>query len=252
MDLSGASAVVTGGASGLGLATVRRLRKRGAEVVILDIESSPGEAVAGETGAHFVSGDVRDEASAEAAVARARAIAPLRVVVNCAGVGVAGRTVGRNGKMPLENFTRVLDINLVGTFNVLSTAAAAMADNELVDGERGVVINTASAAAYDGQQGQVPYAASKAAIAGMTLPLARDLAVIGVRVMTIAPGMFDTPLMRTLPEPALQKLQDATPYPKRLGNAEEYASLVESIVDNPYLNGETIRLDGATRLGYPG
>jgi len=252
MKLEGASVLVTGGASGLGEATVRRLHARGARVVIVDRDVKKGEEVARSLGerASFVAADVTSAGDVEAAIARAGETAPLRVAVSCAGVGWAARTINKEGAAhDLELFKTVIGINLIGTFNVARLAAAAMAKAEpLDDGERGVIVNTASIAAFDGQIGQAAYAASKAGVVGMTLPVARDLAAVGVRVMTIAPGTMDTPMLAMLPEPARAALAAGIPFPRRLGQADEYARLVEHIVDNRYLNGETIRLDGALRM----
>ena len=243
-------ALVTGGASGLGEATVRRLHADGAAVVVVDLPSSDGEALAAELGdrARFAPADVRDEAQVQAAVDAARELGTLRVVVNCAGVGTPGRVVGRKGPLPLQTFADVVSINLVGTFNVLRLAAAAMLENEPVDGDRGVVVMTASIAAYDGQIGQAAYAASKGGVVGLTLSAARDLADKAIRVMTIAPGTFMTPMLAGLPEEATAVLEAQVPHPSRLGQPAEYASLVRHVVDNPMLNGEVIRLDGALRM----
>ena len=245
-----AVALVTGGASGLGEATVNRLHADGAAVVIVDLPSSAGQARADELGerARFVAADVRDEAQVRAAIDAAAELGTLRVVVNCAGVGTPGRVVGRKGPLPLETFRNVIDINLVGTFNVLRLTAAAMLDNEPVDGDRGVVVMTASIAAYDGQVGQAAYAASKGGVVGLTLSAARDLAGKGIRVMTVAPGTFMTPMLAGLPPEATAVLEQQVPHPSRLGDPVEYAALVRHIVDNPMLNGEVIRLDGALRM----
>ncbi|MER5437080.1 SDR family NAD(P)-dependent oxidoreductase [Streptomyces sp. NPDC002790] len=251
MQINGVSAVVTGGASGLGLATATRLVEYGAQVVLLDLPTSNGEAVAKELGerAHFVAGDVRSADDAARAVATAAAQAPLRVTVNCAGLGKGGRTVGRDGTpYALEDFEFVVGVNLIGTFNVLRLAAAEMAKTQEVDGERGVIINTASAAAFEGQIGQCAYSASKGGIVGMTLPIARDLAAAKVRVMTIAPGLFSTPLLNKKPQSFLDALGAQVPHPSRLGDPAEFAHLATSIIENPMLNGETIRLDGAIRM----
>ncbi|MGW4804552.1 SDR family NAD(P)-dependent oxidoreductase [Kitasatospora sp. NPDC004272] len=251
MQTNGSSALITGGASGLGLATARRLHADGAHVVLLDLPTSNGEAVAAELGerAHFVPGDVRDAEAVARAVATAADRAPLRITVNCAGLGKAGRTVGKDGTpYDLADFTRVVEINLIGTFNVIRLAAAETARAEEVDGERGVIVNTASVAAFDGQIGQCAYSASKGGIVGMTLPIARDLAAQKIRVMTIAPGLFDTPLLGRAPQHVRDALGAQVPHPSRLGHAEEYAQLVAAIVANPMLNGETIRLDGAIRM----
>ncbi len=244
--------LVTGGASGLGEATVRRLVADGARAVIVDRDEAKGNALVAQLGerAVFVKTDVTDAAQVEAAVARAQSLAPLRVAVSCAGVGWAARTLDKTGKAhDLELFKNVIGINLIGTFNVLRLAAAAMATNPPLDGgARGVVVNTASVAAYDGQIGQIAYASSKAGIVGMTLPAARDLAPVGVRVLTIAPGLFNTPMMAMLSEEKRQALAADVVWPKRLGEPAEYAQLVASIVANDYLNGETIRLDGSLRM----
>ncbi len=248
MQLAGSAALVTGGASGLGLATATTLARAGAAVVVADLASSNGEAAAAGFGGVFAPTDVTDEASVQAAVDLAGSLGPLRVAVNCAGIGTPGRVVGRDGPLPLERFARVVTVNLVGTFNVIRLAAQAMAATEPVDGERGVIVNTASAAAFDGQIGQAAYSASKGGVVGMTLPIARDLADRLIRVMTIAPGLFDTPMLAGLPEPALQSLAAQVPMPSRLGDPTEYAALVRHIVENPMLNGEVIRLDGAIRM----
>jgi NAD(P)-dependent dehydrogenase (short-subunit alcohol dehydrogenase family) len=240
MRLDGMAAIVTGGASGLGAATVRRLIDAGCRVAALDINP----------GTNGIACDVADASSAEAAVAKAREMhGPARILVNCAGVGTAGRIVGRDGPMQLAAFERVIRINLIGSFNLLRLAAADMiAFDPLDDGERGVIINTASIAAFEGQIGQPAYAASKAGVVGMTLPAARELARFGVRVVTIAPGLFHTPMVEALPEETQRGLGDAVPFPQRLGLPEEYAALVEHIATNRFLNGETIRLDGALRM----
>ena len=251
MQIDGASAVVTGGASGLGRATAARLVRDGARVVLFDLPGSAGQAVAEELGepAVFVPGDVRSEQDAARAVAAAAERGPLRVTVNCAGLGSAGRTVARDGApFPLDWFRGVVEVNLIGSFNVLRLAAAEMARNEELEGGRGVIVNTASVAAFDGQIGQCAYAASKGGIVSMTLPIARDLAAIGVRVLTIAPGLFDTPLLGLLPPEARDALGRQVPQPARLGRPDEYADLVAAIVANDYLNGEVIRLDGAIRM----
>ncbi len=252
MELAGASAVVTGGASGLGEATTRRLVAGGAKVVILDRDQAKGEALAKELGdgAAYTPADVTSADDVAAAVAHADELAPLRVAVSCAGVGWAGRVVARDGTPhDLDLFHTVLNINLIGTFNVLRLAAAAMARHDpIADGERGVVINTASIAAFDGQIGQIAYAASKAGVVGLTLPAARDLAAVGIRVVTIAPGTFDTPMLALLPQEQRDLLAKGIPFPRRLGNPEDFAALVEHIAVNNYINGETIRLDGALRM----
>jgi len=248
VQLPGSVALVTGGASGLGLATASALQRAGAEVVLVDLPSSRGEAAAAELGATFVATDVTDEASVQAAVDAAVARGPLRVAVSCAGIGTPGRVLGKAGPLALEQFARVVTVNLVGTFNVVRLAAAAMAQTDPVEGERGVIVNTASAAAFDGQVGQAAYSASKGGVVGMTLPLARDLASSFIRVMTVAPGLFDTPMLQGLPEAARQSLGAQVPMPSRLGHPQEYAALVQHIVENPMLNGEVIRLDGAIRM----
>ncbi len=252
MIIQDSVALVTGGASGLGEATVRAVCRAGGKVVIVDRNAERGEALAKELGdsAAFVSADVADEAQISAAVARAAAMGPLRLAVSCAGVGWAARTLSKDGAPhDLELFRKVIGVNLVGTFNVLRLAAAAMAKNEPAeDGERGVVINTASIAAFDGQIGQIAYAASKGGVVAMTLPAARDLSAVGIRVCTIAPGTFDTPMLATLPPAAREALAAAIPYPKRLGDPAEYAALAIHIATNRFLNAEVIRLDGALRM----
>jgi NAD(P)-dependent dehydrogenase (short-subunit alcohol dehydrogenase family) len=250
MEISGSGALVVGGASGLGEATARRLVEGGAVVTIADVNADRGQALADELGAAFVQVDVREEAQVQAAVdAAAAAVGGLRIAVTCAGTGWAQKVANSNGPHPLEPFEVIIAINLIGTFNVLRLAAAAMignAPNE--DGERGVLINTASVAAFDGQIGQVAYSASKGGVVGMTLPVARDLAQYGIRVNTIAPGLFDTQLLAALPAEARESLGKTIPFPPRLGRPSEYALLAEQIVSNPMLNGETIRLDGAIRM----
>ncbi len=250
MQIENAGALVVGGASGLGEATVRRLHEQGAQVTVGDVNAERGQALADELGLAFVACDVRDESQVEATVARAaQADGGLRIAVTCAGTGWAQKIAGSKGPHPLEPFRIILDINLVGTFNVLRFASHAMIANEPAgEGERGVCINTASIAAFDGQVGQVAYAASKGGVVGMTLPVARDLAQYGVRVVTIAPGLFDTQLLAALPEDARQKLGESIPFPPRLGRPAEYAHLAAQIVENTMLNGETIRLDGALRM----
>ncbi len=252
MRIEGSSALVAGGASGLGAATVRRLHASGAQVVIADLGEENGRALAAELGggATFVRADVTSESDVAHAVERAAA-APggLRIAVSCAGIGWAERVARRRGPHALEPFERVIAVNLIGTFNVLRLAAAAMVQAEpLGEGERGVCVNTASIAAFDGQIGQLAYSASKGAIAGMTLPAARDLADAGVRVCTVAPGTFDTPLLAGLPAPAREALAAGVPFPRRLGRPDEFAALVAHIVENEMLNGEVIRLDGALRM----
>jgi 3-hydroxyacyl-CoA dehydrogenase / 3-hydroxy-2-methylbutyryl-CoA dehydrogenase len=251
VKISATGALVAGGASGLGEATARALAAAGANVVIADLNAEKGEALAGELGATFVEADVTDEAAVAAAVERAAKMGEdgLRISVCCAGIGWAERVAHKGGPHNLEFFSNVVKVNLIGTFNVLRLAAAAMNENEPDEkGERGVCVNTASIAAYDGQIGQIAYSASKGGIVGMTLPAARDMASRGVRVMTIAPGLFDTPLLAALPEEAREALGSGIPFPSRLGRPAEYAQLVEQIVANPMLNGETIRLDGALRM----
>ena len=251
MDFEHATALITGGASGLGLATAERLVAGGADVVLLDLPQSAGADVAARLGGavRFSPGDVTDPDDVAAALDAAAAFGrPLRVVVNCAGIGPPARVVGRKGPFPLDQFRRTLEVNLLGTFNVLRLAAERMLV-EPVDGEeRGVIVNTASVAAFDGQIGQAAYAASKGGIVGMTLPIARELAEHRVRVVTIAPGLFETPLLAALPEDAKESLGRQVPHPSRLGRPAEYAALVEHIIANPMLNGETIRLDGAIRM----
>ncbi|WPB58374.1 SDR family NAD(P)-dependent oxidoreductase [Xylophilus sp. GOD-11R] len=252
MKLDDASALVTGGASGLGLATVRRLAAQGARVVIADLPTSRGEDVAQEIGpgVRFVAADVTDADQMGQAFDAAEAMAPLRVLVNCAGRGGTVRLVEKDGSPgSLETYESIVRINLIGSFNALRLAAARMARYELVEEERGVCVLTASIAAYEGQIGQIPYASSKAGIVGMTLVAARDLASKGIRVNTIAPGIFDTPILARLPEPVKESLGKAVPHPARLGQPDEFARLALHIVDNPMLNGETIRLDGAMRMG---
>jgi len=248
MNIEGASALVTGGASGLGLATAHRLSRAGAHVTIIDLPSSAGTERAKEFGGTFAAADVTDEAQVRAALDSAVEHGPLRVTVNCAGVGWAGRVIGKNGVLPLDIFTAVVTVNLIGTFNVIRLAAERMVGNEPADGDRGVIVNTASIAAFDGQIGQAAYSASKGGVVGMTLPIARDLADKAIRVVTIAPGLFLTPMLQGLPQEAQDSLGAQVPHPSRLGDPSEYAALVEHIVDNPMLNGEVIRLDGALRM----
>ena len=252
MRIEGASALVSGGASGLGEATARRLHAAGASVVISDLNAEKGNALASELGerARFVEANVMEPEGVQAAVDAAAEIeGGLRISVCCAGIGWAQRTTSKQGPHDLEIFHNVIKVNLIGTFNVLRLAATAMSGNEADEGgERGVCVNTASIAAFDGQIGQVAYAASKGGIVGLTLPAARDLAGRGIRVVTIAPGLFDTPLLAALPEEQRQALGAGIPFPSRLGQPAEYADLVDHIVGNPMLNGETIRLDGALRM----
>jgi NAD(P)-dependent dehydrogenase (short-subunit alcohol dehydrogenase family) len=251
MDVEASVALVTGGGSGLGAATARRLHADGAAVVIADLPRSPGRQLAEQLGerAVFAPTDVTSPDDVTAALDAAEQLGPLRIVVNCAGIGSAGRILGKHGPMPLEDFRAVIDVNLIGTFNVIRLAAQRIAATEPVDGERGVIVNTASVAAFDGQIGQAAYAASKAGIVGLTLCAARDLADKLIRVVTIAPGIFDTPMLQGLPEPVRESLGAQVPHPSRLGDPQEYASLARYVVSNPMLNGETIRLDGAIRMG---
>ncbi|PPJ25717.1 3-hydroxyacyl-CoA dehydrogenase [Nocardia nova] len=250
MQINDSVAVVTGGASGLGLATTKALLAGGARVVIVDLPSSNGEAVAKDLGdrTRFVAADVTDENAVSAALDVAESLGPLRIAVNCAGIGNAIKTVGKEGAFPLDAFTKVVTVNLIGTFNVLRLAAERIAKTDPVDGERGVIINTASVAAFEGQIGQAAYSASKGGVVGMTLPIARDLASLLIRVNTIAPGLFKTPLLGSLPEEAQKSLGTQVPHPSRLGDPSEYGALAAHIVANPMLNGETIRLDGAIRM----
>ncbi|MBV8964993.1 MAG: 3-hydroxyacyl-CoA dehydrogenase [Mycobacteriaceae bacterium] len=250
MEIKDAVAVVTGGASGLGLATAKALLDEGAQVVILDLPSSRGEEVVAELGdrVRFAPADVTDAAAVSAALDVAESLGPLRIVVNCAGTGSAIRVLSKNGVFPLDDFKRVVNVNLIGTFNVLRLGAERIAGTDLIGEERGVIINTASVAAFDGQIGQAAYSASKGGVVGMTLPIARDLASKGIRVITIAPGLFDTPLLALLPDEAKKSLGAQVPHPSRLGRPEEYGALAAHIVSNPMLNGEVIRLDGAIRM----
>ena len=252
MNLTSVNAVVTGGASGLGRATAARLLAAGARVGLLDRPASAGAETARSLGpgAFFAPADVTSSDAVEAALDDAlKRLGSLNVLVNCAGIGTGAKTLGRKGPGKLEDFTQVIQINLIGTFNCIRLAAAHMAKNEpTAEGERGVVINTASVAAFDGQIGQAAYSASKGGIVGMTLPIARDLAEFGIRVMTIAPGIFDTPLLATLPEPARVSLGKQVPFPARLGRPDEFAALATHIIENAMLNGEVIRLDGAIRM----
>ena len=251
MDVKGASAVVTGGASGLGMASARRLAEAGAEVVLLDLPGSNGDEVAAgfDGSAVFVAADVTDEDGVRAAFDAAQELGPVRVVVNCAGIGGPARVLTREGKAAsLAAYRRIIDVNLIGSFNVLRLGAERMLEADPLGEERGVIVNTASAAAFDGQIGQAAYSASKGGIVGMTLPIARDLAQHLIRVVTIAPGLFNTPLLATLPEDARASLGAQVPHPSRLGEPDEYGALVAHIVANPMLNGEVIRLDGAIRM----
>jgi len=248
MNISGQGALVTGGASGLGVATARRLAAAGAQVTIVDLANSAGAEIAAELGGTFVAADVTSVEEVAAAVAQATA--PLRVVVNCAGIAPPAKVLDRDGNpADLAAFERIIRINLVGTFNVISQAAAVIAQQEPTEGgDRGVIVNTASVAAFDGQIGQPAYSASKGGVHAMTLPIARELARHGIRVCTIAPGIMETPMLAGLPQAAQDSLGEQVPYPSRLGKPDEYAALVEHIVANGYLNGETIRLDGAIRM----
>ncbi|MGX7677474.1 SDR family NAD(P)-dependent oxidoreductase [Jatrophihabitans sp. DSM 45814] len=254
MRCEGSVAVITGGASGLGAATARQLTEAGAAVVIMDLPSSAGPAVAAEIGPRvvFAPADVTDEASVTAALEQADQLAeqegPIRILVNCAGVATPGRIVGRSGPLPLATFAQVVAINLVGTFNVLRLAAVRIAAAEPINGERGVIVNTASVAAFEGQIGQAAYAASKGGVASLTLPAARELASSLIRVVAVAPGLFHTPMLDGLPQEAQDSLGQQVPHPARLGDPSEYAALVQHIIENPMLNGEVIRLDGAIRM----
>lgn len=249
MDVAGASAIVTGGASGLGWASAQKLASQGAHVVIVDLPQSAGEERAAEIGGTFAPADVTDTDAVNAALDAAEAVAPLRAVIHCAGRGGAIRLVDRDGNPgSLETYETVVRVNLIGTFNVLRLAAARMAKNEPVDGERGVCILTASVAAWEGQIGQIPYASAKAGIVGMTLVAARDLASKLIRVVTIAPGTFDTPILARLPENVRESLAKAVPNPSRLGQPKEFASLAAHLIENQMMNGETVRLDGAIRM----
>jgi NAD(P)-dependent dehydrogenase (short-subunit alcohol dehydrogenase family) len=253
MELRTVTAVVTGGASGLGRATVERIVTAGGRAAVLDLPASKGADLAAALGGNaiFTPADVTSGDQVAAALAEARQrFGGFNVLVNCAGIGTAAKTVSKGNPAKLEDFTRVISVNLIGHFNAIRLAAAIMAQNVPgPDGERGVIVNTASVAAWDGQIGQAAYSASKGGIVGMTLPIARDLAELGIRVCTIAPGIFDTPLLGTLPEPVRQSLAKQVPFPQRLGRPEEYAALACHIIENGMLNGETIRLDGAIRMG---
>jgi NAD(P)-dependent dehydrogenase (short-subunit alcohol dehydrogenase family) len=257
MDISGASAIVTGGASGLGEATARLLAKRGAKVVIADLDrqAERAKALVDETGGVFAACDVTSEEEVIAATEAAKELGPLRVLVNCAGIGWASRTIGRDGQyssaFDLDAFRKVVDINLIGTFNCIRIAATAMSQTEpLEHGERGAIVNTASVAAYDGQIGQAAYSASKGGVVGMTLPIARDLSAVGIRVNTIAPGLIDTPIygQGEASEQFKAKLQEGVLFPKRLGTADEFATLAVELVTNSYINAESIRVDGGIRM----
>ncbi|MCO4860677.1 3-hydroxyacyl-CoA dehydrogenase [Cupriavidus sp. WGlv3] len=241
--------IITGGASGLGAGTARLLAEAGARVVIADLNEAAGQALAGETGGRFVRCDVTSEGDGQAVVAAAQSLGRLAGLVNCAGIATANKTVGKNGPHPLDAFDKTIRINLIGTFNMIRLAAAAMVQNAPdSEGERGVIINTASVAAFDGQIGQAAYAASKGGVVGMTLAIARDLARDGVRCMTIAPGLFETPMLLGMPQEVQDALGKMVPFPSRLGRPAEYAKLARSIIENPMLNGEVIRLDGAIRM----
>jgi NAD(P)-dependent dehydrogenase (short-subunit alcohol dehydrogenase family) len=249
MEISGSSALVTGGASGLGLATVTALVKSGARVTVIDLPSVDTSALeAFGDAVTFAAADVTDESAVKVAVNGANVNGDLRALVNCAGIGHPARTVGKDGPFPLGDFERVIRVNLIGTFNVLRLAAQAMSANEPLGEERGVIINTASVAAFEGQIGQAAYSASKGGVVGATLPIARDLASYLIRVVTIAPGLFKTPLLGSLPAEVQNALGAQVPHPARLGSPEEYAQLVEAVIANPMLNGEVIRLDGAIRM----
>jgi NAD(P)-dependent dehydrogenase (short-subunit alcohol dehydrogenase family) len=247
VEIKDAVAVVTGGASGLGLATTKRLLDAGAQVVVLDIRGKEAVAELGDR-AVFAETDVTNEAAVTAALDTAEKLGPLRIAVNCAGTGNAMKTLSKDGPFPLDAFRKIVEINLIGTFNVIRLAAERMAKTEPVGEERGVIVNTASVAAFDGQVGQAAYSASKGGVVGMTLPIARDLSRELIRVVTIAPGLFDTPLLAGLPEPARESLGKQVPHPSRLGKPDEYGALAVHIVENPMLNGEVIRLDGAIRM----
>lgn len=252
MDLKNVVAIVTGGASGLGEATVRHIIKEGGKAVIADLQEEKAEKLTEELGenALFVLTDVTNEQDAQNVVNQTiDKFGSLNVLVNCAGIAIGERTVSKQGAHRLDSFKKVIEINLIGSFNMIRLAAEKMQANDPTEeGERGIIVNTASVAAFDGQIGQAAYSASKSAVAGMTLPIARDLSVMGVRVMTIAPGIFETPLFAQLPDEARESLGKMTPFPQRLGKPEEYAQLAASIIENPMLNGETIRLDGAIRM----
>jgi len=249
VNLSGQAAIVTGGASGLGAETARVLARAGAKVTVVDLNAEKANAVASEIGGLAIACDVSDAASAEAAVAAAREKhGAARVLVNCAGIGPAKRIVGKEGPMPLQDFVKVIQVNLVGTFNMMRLAAADMSKLEPIAGERGVIISTASVAAFEGQVGQAAYSASKGGVAALTMPAAREFAQFGIRVMAIAPGIILTPMLMALPPEVQQSLGASVPFPKRLGHPSEFAALVQHIVENEYLNGEVIRLDGALRL----
>jgi len=255
MKFDSSSAIVTGGASGLGEATARALAERGAKVIVIDLQDDLGTKVAGDIGGQYVRADVTQAADVVAAIEAATAAGPLRAVVNCAGIGGAARTVGKDGTyesaFPLEKFTRIVTVNLIGTFNVARLTATVISRNELDEqGERGAIVNTASVAAFDGQVGQAGYSASKGGIVGLTLPLARDIAAVGIRVNTIAPGLIDTPMYNGFADPAAvkAKLAENVAFPRRLGLPAEFAELAVSLLSNTYMNGEVVRIDGAARL----
>lgn len=249
MEIKNNVFVVTGGASGLGAGTVRMLTEHGAQVVIADVQDEPGEALAQELGQTYIHCDVTSAEDAQAVIDKAVQIGPLYGLINCAGVAPAARTIGREAAHDLDLFKKVVDINLIGTFNMNRLAAFAMSKNTPQEtGERGVLINTASVAAFEGQIGQAAYAASKAGVAGMTLPVARDLSSLGIRCVTIAPGIFGTPMIFGMPQEVQDSLAASIPFPSRLGRPEDYAKLVYSIIDNEMINGETIRIDGAIRM----
>lgn len=250
MKIQGHTAVVSGGGSGLGAETARHLARAGAKVCVLDINAGHARAVAAEIGGLATACDVADARSTETALAEAASkLGPVRILVNCAGIGRAKRIVGKDGPMPLDEFSRVIQVNLIGSFNTMRLAAAAMAKlDPLEDGERGVIISTASVAAFEGQVGQAAYSASKGGIAALTLPAARELAQFGIRVLAIAPGLFLTPMLQELPAEVQASLGASIPFPKRLGKPSEYAQLVQHMIENPALNGEVVRLDGALRL----
>jgi NAD(P)-dependent dehydrogenase (short-subunit alcohol dehydrogenase family) len=249
MDIKGHAAIVTGGGSGLGAATARALAAAGGKVAVLDVNEKAAAEVAKDIGGTAVACDVADARGAQAAIeTAAKAHGSARILINCAGVGPARRIVGRDGPMPLEDFERVIRVNLIGTFNMLRLAAAAMQPLETIEGERGVIVSTASVAAFEGQIGQAAYSSSKGGVAALTLPAAREFAQFGIRVMAIAPGIFGTPMLKALPQEAQDSLGASVPFPKRLGEPREFAALVMHIVRNGYLNGEIIRLDGALRM----
>jgi NAD(P)-dependent dehydrogenase (short-subunit alcohol dehydrogenase family) len=249
MRIDKAAAIVTGGGSGLGAATARALAARGARVACLDVNREGAEKVAAEIGGIGLKGDVTSEAEAQAAIEAAEGKhGPARILINCAGIGTAARTINKKGPFPLEVFQRVVNVNLIGTFNMIRLVAARLWEVEVEEEERGAFVNTASVAAYEGQIGQAAYSASKGGIVGMTLPIARELARYGIRVMTIAPGIFETPMMDSLAKQVQEALGKMVPFPPRLGRPDEFASLVRQIIENPMLNGEVIRLDGAIRM----